>query len=186
MAAVGGWGLTGVMTDTTLIARGLDQLASLLDDVTPDQASLPTPCSDWTIADLADHVVGTTTQFAVMAQGGQPDWGAPTKHEDQPAAALRRRTGELVTALEAGDGSFPVGMAAGELAVHTWDLATALGRDTADLDPAIAEAGHAFMSESLTDQMRGDSFGPEQQAPADADAYQRAAAFAGRAVSRPN
>lgn len=169
-------------TDTSLIVRGLDQLVSLLGGVTPDQASRPTPCADWTVADLADHVVGTTAQFTVMAQGGQPDWGAAPTHEAQPAEALRRRSDEFVTALEAGDGSFPVGMAAGELAVHTWDLATALGRDTADLDPAVAEAGRAFMTQSLTDQMRGDAFGPEQPAPAGADAYQRAAAFAGRIV----
>jgi len=174
------------MTDESIVARGLDQLASLLDGVTDDDLARPTPCSDWTVADLAAHVVGTTAQFTVMASGGQPDWGAAPPPADQPGAALRRRADELVAALEAGDGSFPVGMAAGELAVHTWDLATALGRDTADLDPAVAEAGHAFMAQSLTDQMRGDAFGPEQPAPDGADAYQRAAAFAGRVVSRPS
>ena len=38
------------------------------------------------------------------------------------------------------------------------------------------------MTSSMTDEMRGDAFGPEQPAPADADAYQRIAAFAGRSV----
>ena len=76
-------------------------------------------------------------------------------------------------------GAFPEGMAAAELAVHTYDLATALGRATADLDPEVAEEGRAFMTSSMTDEMRGDAFGPEQPAPADADAYQRIAAFAG-------
>jgi hypothetical protein len=73
-------------------------------------------------------------------------------------------------------------MAAAELAVHAYDLATALGRSTTDLDPEVAEAGYAFMSSSMTDDMRGDAFGPEQPAPPDADAYQRIAAFAGRPV----
>jgi hypothetical protein len=74
-------------------------------------------------------------------------------------------------------------MAAAELAVHTSDLSTALGRATADLDPEVAEVGLAFMTSSMTDDMRGDAFGPEQSAPADADVYERIAAFAGRALS---
>ena len=37
-------------------------------------------------------------------------------------------------------------MAAAELALHTYDLATALGRATADLDPEVAEEGHASMT----------------------------------------
>ena len=79
-------------------------------------------------------------------------------------------------------GAFPEGMAAAELAVHAYDLTTALGRTTANLDPEVAEAGYAFMTASMTDDMRGDAFGPEQSAPANADAYGRIAAFAGRSV----
>ena len=88
----------------------------------------------------------------------------------------------MVEALAAGDGAFPEGMAAAELAVHTYDLSAALGRSTAGLDPEIADVGRAFMTSSMTDDMRGDAFGPEQPAPADADAYQRIAAFAGRSM----
>ena len=89
----------------------------------------------------------------------------------------------MVEALDASDGAFPEGMAAVELAVHAYDLTTALGGATAgNLDPEVAEAGHAFMTSSMTDDMRGDAFGPEQSAPADADAYERIAAFAGRSV----
>ena len=33
-----------------------------------------------------------------------------------------------------------------ELAVHTWDLATALGRPTHDFDPEVAERGPTFMA----------------------------------------
>ena len=34
----------------------------------------------------------------------------------------------------------------------------------------------------MTDDMRGSAFGPEQPAPGDATAYERIAAFAGRAI----
>jgi uncharacterized protein (TIGR03086 family) len=166
---------------TSIVARGLEQLTALLDTVTPEDLGRSTPCSDWNVADLSDHIVNSTAGMAIMAQGGQPDWTS-SPHHATPASALQEQASVLLTALEAEDSKFPAGMAAGELAIHAYDLSTALGRGTADLDPEITEVGHAFMSASLTDDRRGDAFGPEQPAPADADAYQRIAAFAGRSI----
>ena len=165
---------------TSIVARGLDQCVELLRGVTPDDLQRPTPCAEWTVADLSDHLVNSTAGMATMATGGQPDW-ANAAHHDDPAAALEAEGRALVEALTGSD-TFPTGMAAGELAVHAYDLATALGRDTADLDPEVAETGLAFMSASMKPEMRGDAFGPEQTAPDGADAYQRIAAFAGRTV----
>lgn len=165
---------------TSIVARGLDQLGALLATVTTEDLGRATPCSEWTVADLSDHIVNSTAGMVTMAQGGQPDW-ANTAHHDDPATALRAEGRALVEALATSD-SFPEGMAAAELAVHAYDLATALGRPGAELDPAVAEAGFAFMSASMKDEMRGDAFGPEQPAPDGADAYQRLAAFAGRSV----
>jgi hypothetical protein len=119
--------------------------------------------------------------MATMARGGEPDWATWTHHED-PATALEREGDALVEALGSGDGAFPEGMATAELAVHTYDLSTALGKRTSNLDPEVAESGHAFMSTSMTDEMRGNAFGPRQPVPADANVYERIAAFAGRTV----
>ena len=166
---------------TSIVNRGLDQLGALLRTLTPEDAERPTPCSGWTVADLSDHIVNSVAGMVTMARGGQPDWTVSTHHNDA-ASALDQQGRALVEALDAGAGAFPEGMAAAELAVHAYDLTTALGNATADLDPEVAEVGHAFMASSLTDAMRGDAFGPEQPAPADADAYQRIAAFAGRSV----
>ena len=163
------------------VERALAQLTTLLERVTPEDRERPTPCSDWTVADLSDHVVNSVRGMATMARGGQPDF-ADTTHHDDPAGALQAEGQALIDALGSNSGAFPDGMAAAELAVHTYDLATSLGRSTADLDPEIAETGLAFMSASMTDDNRGDAFGPEQPAPDDATAYQRIAAFAGRSV----
>lgn len=166
---------------TSIVTRALDQLGALLAAVTPEDVGRATPCSDWTVADLSDHLVNSVAGMATMARGGEPDWAASIHHED-PASAFRLEGRALVEALDASSGSFPVGMAAAELAVHAYDLTTALGRSTANLDPEVAEAGLAFMTSSMTDDMRGDAFGPEQSAPANAGAYERIAAFAGRSV----
>jgi uncharacterized protein (TIGR03086 family) len=163
----------------SIVTRGVAQLGALLGEVTPDDLERPTPCSEWTVADLSDHVVNSVAGMATMARGGEPDWATSTHHDD-PAAAFHREGRALVEALDASDGAFPDGMAAAELAVHTYDLAVALGRRTADLDPEIAEAGHAFMTASMTDDMRGSAFGPQQPVPDNANAYERIAAFAGR------
>lgn len=164
---------------SSIVTRGLDQLGVLLSAVTPDDVGRATPCSEWTVADLSDHIVNSVAGMATMARGDEPDWAASI-HHDHPASALLGEGRALVEALDASNGAFPEGMAAAELAVHAYDLTTALGRATPNLDPEVAEAGHAFMTASMTDDMRGDAFGPEQPAPANADAYERIAAFAGR------
>lgn len=177
------------MSDDRLdvLARGLDQLAALLGDVSEQQLADPTPCAAWTVADLVDHVVSGVGGFATTVRGETFDWTAPTPHVGSDRADMfRTAAAQLMTAWRDRDGVGEPVMAdwqSAELAVHTWDLATALGRAADDLDPAVAERGLAFMTANLTPENRGRAFGPEQPAPDGADAYQRIAAFAGREVA---
>lgn len=169
-----------------MLRRALDQLANLLGDVGPEVSGAPTPCSEWTVQDLVDHVVATPTRFARMLRGEPIDWAAPTPPAgDDPAGAFRAQADDLLGTWREQTG--PVEDAGldwqcAELAVHTWDLATALHAPISSLDPEVAERGLAFMRGSLTDENRSPVFGPEQSAPAGADAYGRIAAFAGRSV----
>jgi uncharacterized protein (TIGR03086 family) len=172
-------------TDVTVLGRGLDQAATLLDTVGDDDLARPTPCPEWTVSDLVDHVVNATARFANGVRGEEVDWSAPTPQVGPDRAAKFR---SAATALQEAWAGAPADTQPGpewqcaELAVHTYDLASALGSPTADLDPEVAEVGLAFMSANLKPEIRGDAFGPEQPAPAGADAYQRIAAFAGRTV----
>ena len=174
------------MTDdeAAVLRRALDQLAVLLDHVPRDALGNGTPCEQWNLQDLVDHLVAAPGKFARMARGEAVDWSQPTPSAgSDPAAAFRSSAEDLLDAWRAaGGGPVSVDWLCAELAVHTWDLATAVGRSTDDLDPEVAERGLAFMRANLTDDRRGPAFGPEQQAPEDANAYQRAAAFAGRSV----
>lgn len=168
----------------TVLARSLDQLGDLLEHVPADRLDEPTPCSDWKLADLVDHVVAAPGKFAVMVRGEQPDWSASPPHlDDGWAAAFRSSADDLMQLWGEGpaEGSGPgPDWQTAEFAVHTWDLANALGRSTGELDPEVAEQGLAFMKANLRDEMRGEAFGPERPVPTGGDAYDAIAAFAGR------
>ena len=168
---------------SAVLRRGLDQLAGLLDDLPGQRSSVPTPCEQWDLQQLVDHIVAAPARFARMARGESVDWSATPSSGPEPAARFRSDADDLLLAVrDAGDGSVPVDWQCAEVAVHTWDLATSLGKSTADLDPAVAERGLAFMRGNLTEGNRGPAFGPERAAPEGADAYRRIAAFAGRSV----
>jgi uncharacterized protein (TIGR03086 family) len=171
--------------DPAVLRRALDQLAGLLEDVPGGALGNPTPCPDWNVQELVDHIVAAPSRFAGMARGEEVDWSATPPAGPEPVVRFRSHADDLLHAVvdgAAAGGPIPVDWQCAELAVHTWDLATALGRPTGDLDGEVAERGLVFMRASLTDDNRGPAFGPEQPAPAGADAYQRIAAFAGRSV----
>lgn len=158
--------------------RGLDQLGDLIGRVQPDDLDKPTPCVEWNVSQLLDHIVHSVNGLAVMTRGGQPDF-ANVPHSDDPVADYRAAADELRSAwAEATDGDPRFHSA--EVATHGWDLAQALGVPSADLDAAVAEDGLAFMSTSLKPEMRGNAFGPERPAPEGAGPYEQLAAFAGR------
>lgn len=169
-----------------MLDRALNQIAELLDKVRPAHLAQATPCEAWTVQHLVDHIVAAPTKFAHMLRSEQVDWSAPTPPAGgDPAATFRAHASDLLMAWREQDRAAPssgLDWECAELAVHTWDLATALDTATDALDPDIAERGLAFMRVSLTPENRSPAFGPEQQAPADADAYQRIAAYAGRRV----
>lgn len=173
-----------------ILSHALDQAGDVLDHVRDDRLSLPTPCRDWDVGALADHLVNDVGQFLTLMRGGQPDWSAPAPHLVEGwASSFRVAADDLIhlwheaVAGEVPAPAQPPEWQCAELALHTWDLAVALGvPPVSALDPAVAEAGLGFMSVSLTPQMRGTAFDPEQEPPAGAGPYERLAAFSGRTV----
>jgi uncharacterized protein (TIGR03086 family) len=147
-----------------VLSRALDQTGDLLDRVSADVLQRPTPCSEWDVAALADHLVNDPRQFLLMARGEQPDWSAPTPHVTQEwGPTFRAAADDLVQAWRnVGDQPPPVpaAMQLAEFAVHDWDLATALGLPLDGLDPEVAELGLEFMQANLAPEMRTVAFGP--------------------------
>lgn len=168
-----------------VLSRALDQAGDVLAAVHPEQLSLPTPCREWDVQRLVTHLVHVPPTFLAMARGDQVDWSAePEPVTEGWAQRFRSSADDLLHRWhQAGDDAEAgqVDWQTAELAVHAWDLARAIGY-AEPLDPEVAERGLAFMAASLTDQNRGQAFAAAVDVPDDAPAYERLAAFSGRAV----
>ena len=175
--------LTAPIESVVVLSRAIDQTGDVMSLVHEDQLALPTPCADWDVARLLSHLVAMPRNFVEMADGIEVDWMA----EPEPVtvgwtADFRSLADDLIHFWhQVGEDADPqqVDWQTAELAVHTWDLARAIGHSP-HLDPEVAERGLAFMSSALTPDVRGESFGPPVPVPDDAPVYDRLAAFAGR------
>src|SRR5690349_18916940 len=92
--------------DTTTLRTGLDQLVTLVGEVDDASAGSPTPCRDWTVDNLVDHVVEGTRNFARGVRGEDVDWSAATPHvEGDRAAAMRAAADDLLAAWDSAEES---------------------------------------------------------------------------------
>jgi uncharacterized protein (TIGR03086 family) len=130
--------------------EALIRMSGLIAAATPDRLGDPTPCDEWSVADLVEHVVGLTMGFATALRRGDAPSAA---YRPRPASRWPDAVRAMETALASGsweaevriapvcdDLSFPrhhvVAMHLLDVAAHGWDLARALG---VDYDPGVAE-----------------------------------------------
>ena len=181
--------------------RALTTVQRLVDNVHADQWSAPTPCSEWDVRQLVQHIAGGNAIFTTVATGERPS-GPITQEEraidrlgDDPAAGFRaigRRMHDAFSApgfLQAVFDTPMVGMQPGativhmrtnELLVHGWDLARATGQP-ANLPEDLAEEALTLWRQRLGDRPRDHSpFDEARSVPDDAPASDRLAAFLGR------
>jgi uncharacterized protein (TIGR03086 family) len=170
-------------------------------EATPGQMDAPTPCADWDVRALTNHVIGTLWLAEglfsdrppryPMAPGGLP---SADLAGDDPAAAYAEASAAALAAAGAGDaltrahptplGEMPgpglAGFTTLDILVHGWDLARATGQP-ADLDGRLAGHVLGFAGQALaTPESRGGRIGPALAIPADATVTGRLVAFLGR------
>ncbi len=172
------------MTDSPVdqLAKALDQAGRALGTVSDGNLDNPTPCSDWTVRQLAAHVATGPGTWARMARGEEVDWSAiPDVPDGEWDRTFRAGADELLAAMRQlpEDQQGQAGFQVAEYAVHSWDLTRGTGADLA-LDDSLAETGLAAMQGGLTDENRQGAFGTEVSVPEGASAYEKLAAFSGR------
>jgi uncharacterized protein (TIGR03086 family) len=177
------------------LARSFAAVGDLIDAIEPSQWSAPTPCTDWTVHRLVEHLDGMNRVFAALLAEQSPPQRGDGVASDQLARVYRESAAVLLDAFRQQgvlDRSYrsPFGVATGaerlkirmyDLLAHGWDLAQALGRP-ADLPEDAAEESLTFARTQLSEQSRQGRFCPEQHTLDAAPAIVRLVAFLGRAV----
>jgi uncharacterized protein (TIGR03086 family) len=180
------------------LGRAFDAVGGLISNIRADQWSAPTPCTDWTVRQVVNHLIGMNRVFVALLAGQPPPARPPADHvEDDPVGAYRSSAAALQAAFgrpgvleRAYHG--PLGTATGaerlqirlyDLLAHGWDLAQAT-EQPADLPEDLAEQSLAFAQTQLTGQARPGRFGPAQSIAGQAPAIERLAAFLGRPINR--
>lgn len=183
-----------------LYARTAAQFTELLRTLTPEDLALSTPCTEYDVRQLISHVVGVSRRFAVVGEGGDgmavttstdgvadDGWGAAYEEVLRQTTAAwaddAKLAGEYTVPWGRVPGAAVVGGYAMETLTHTWDLSRALGHRI-PLDEELALAVLPLARQALPADRRGEEvpFAAVREAPADADAYDRLAAWLGREV----
>lgn len=194
------------MAETIDLGSAAQAMTELLNGVSDDQLALPTPCPEYTLGDLIDHVGGLSLAFTMaaakdpaVAQGGGSGDASRLGADWRPRiAAQLDRLMEAWRQPEAWSGTTHIAglelpgeiagrVALNELVVHGWDVAISSGQpfttDAATLDPCLE---FLEMSAAQAEQSgRRGPFGVPVPVPDDAPQIDRLIGLAGRNPAWP-
>ncbi|WP_427017404.1 TIGR03086 family metal-binding protein [Pseudarthrobacter sp. P1] len=147
----------------------------------------PTPCEDFTVSGLVEHLIGSVTRIAKalgLAIAVDPAAAPETRLADaaQPTLEAFQARG-LEGTIDMGFAELPATIVANilnlEFLVHAWDFATATGREL-DVAPALSGYVLDLARNTISPQMRGSSFAEETLVDESAANMDRLVAFTGR------
>jgi uncharacterized protein (TIGR03086 family) len=185
-------------------------MSTVVRGVDPAQLDAPTPCPDYTVAALLDHIDLLTTAFTDAARkqnldtggaGAPPgvaanldaDWQTKIPRDLETLAEAWRDPDAWTGMTAAGSVEMPGevagAVAADELVVHAWDLARATGQNLAT-DRGALDASLGFLCQFQEPGKvvePGAAFGTVVNTTDDAPLLDRVVAFSGRdpAWTRP-
>lgn len=181
--------------------RVLDSANEVVAGVRPDQLANPTPCTEWNVRAVINHVTGGATMFAeCIEQGSVPDarlgelMGGDNLGDDVQgryrAASDRARAtfampGAMEKMVKLPFGEMPAGIALNiaimDVMTHAVDIAQATGQRIEDEE--ILNIALEVGRQLITDDFRAPGvFDPEQPAPPEGTPAERLLAFAGRKI----
>lgn len=181
-----------------LYRRAQDGFDEVLAGVGPDQWNRPSTCAEWSVRDVAGHVVWAQRQLRAWATGEPYDepGGPGSAHpavvvpgdpveawRAARAAAMPTLTPETLSRPTAipGIGEVPlvamVTLLVTDTVTHTWDVGHPLGLDV-KLDPDVVALAFDWSRQHV--MRRPGFFGPELTPPDGADDQTRFLAYLGR------
>ena len=187
------------MDPVTMFEQAGERTGKIVEQLAPGQLSAPTPCPDWDVRAVVNHLVAGNYVFAAGITGEpRPDMSTDFAGDDAAGAyrtsfEVARQAWRRPDALEKSvqlqigpiPGAFALGLHVMDTLVHGWDLASGSGQDTT-LDPELAEACIVVVNQMLANgPVPLSVFALPIEVPADADAGRRLLALTGRTAVTP-
>ncbi len=158
-----------------------------------------TPCDDWNVRRLIDHLLWGQQMFASGPSGGTvapPSGPPPEAVGDDPVAQYEHarkatieaysKPGALEGTIKGSSGEVPAMMVLGiafcDQLIHGWDLAKATGQDTT-MPPDLAATAWQLIDGRISDEARGPGKNFKAAVPVseDASVQDKLVAYCGRA-----
>lgn len=182
--------------NAALLRRALRQVDVLVDAVSTEELYAPTPCPEFDVTGLVDHLVVIAGRVSTAAGGDARDESTVWPNPAAPSDALARwrsTVDRLTPAMAAGDptavvdlpfGQMPLfaayGVFVGEFTTHAWDLAAAIGRQDL-LDQDLAATALAMVTARIPSSPRDHTpFADVVPVPDSAPTYDQLAGWMGR------
>jgi uncharacterized protein (TIGR03086 family) len=151
----------------------------------------PTPCDEWDVRTLMNHMLDTQRYFVGAARGDHdvapPSPRPPDVLGDDPLDEFDRARTETMRTFGAPgviEKTGPsLGIAFADQLLHGWDLAKATGQDTT-MPEGLAEAAYEMIHGRFTEDQRKGVFGPEVDVGPNPSAEDKLLAYTGRDPSR--
>jgi uncharacterized protein (TIGR03086 family) len=181
-----------------LFAVAAETCRNVIAGVRPEQHAAPTPCDGFDVATLIAHIHIILPKLATVMQGGPADertvveglrleeWVTTWDTDRATLNGVLEDDAVLGRMLDFGFAQMPgaaaIALYAGELTVHTWDLAVATGQHV-EWNQAVLETALAMYQQMLPPgSPRGGyvPFAAAVEVPDDAPLIDRIVAFSGR------
>ena len=169
---------------------------AVIQQISDDQWSAPTPCDGWNVADVVTHLCGPMAAISTMAATGQGAAPEPIETDD-PIGLWNSTRDDVLESLHRPGATSQVGefwfgessiddilaFAVWDQLGHAWDLAVATGQGV-EVDPAIAEAAIEVISANADMLREGGMMAAEVEVASDAPAMDRFIGLIGRNPQR--
>lgn len=179
----------------TVISAAAGRTGAVLRGVVPQRLTAPTPCADWDVRTLVNHLLQVGSALALAGRGGPVPgelWIADLVDDDfaaryarDAAAASAGWAAPPTAPITMGEHEMPpaavavAAMLATELTIHGWDLALATDQDY-DPDPAAVDLTTRFMAEMAEQGRAMGIFAPPVPVAPDAGPFATVLAISGR------
>ncbi|SNS69021.1 TIGR03086 family protein [Asanoa hainanensis] len=177
----------------TVISSAAGQTGTVLRGVPAGRLAAPTPCADWDVRTLVNHLLQVGSALALAGRGGPVpgelwttelvDDGFAARFATDAAAAFEGWATPPAAPISMGGHEMPpaavAAMLAADLTIHGWDLARATNQDY-EPDPAAVDLTARFMAEMAEQGRAMGIFAPPVPVTPDVGPFATVLAVSGR------